>query len=75
MAAGVDAHEELANELVAGMNAKGEYRCTGCGYGVTVYRTLPRCPMCGADDSWEQLEWSPFGRAFGESPRFDELMP
>jgi rubrerythrin len=24
------------------------FRCTGCGYGVTLRRELLRCPMCGA---------------------------
>jgi hypothetical protein len=27
--------------------AGGDYRCAECGYGVTVRRDLPRCPMCG----------------------------
>jgi rubredoxin len=30
----------------------GDYRCEECGYGVSVVRALPRCPMCGGDD-WE----------------------
>ena len=25
----------------------GDYRCAECGYGVSVHRSLPRCPMCG----------------------------
>lgn len=33
--------------------AFGEYHCSECGYGVTVWRVLPRCPMCGGT-SWEQ---------------------
>jgi hypothetical protein len=45
-----------------GEPAKGEYHCAECGYGVTVYRELPRCPMCGGE-SWEQSAWSPFARA------------
>ena len=45
-----------------GARAKGEYRCTGCGYGVTIYRELPRCPMCW-EESWEQIDRSPLGRA------------
>jgi DNA-directed RNA polymerase subunit RPC12/RpoP len=24
-----------------------DHRCAECGYGVSVYRSLPRCPMCG----------------------------
>jgi rubrerythrin len=43
----------------AGSNAKGEYHCSDCGYGVTVFRALPRCPMCGGE-TWEQSTWSPF---------------
>ena len=54
MVAWVDEREGAAKQLVAGAKARGEYRCTGCGYGVTVYRQLPRCPMCGTE-SWEQL--------------------
>lgn len=68
MAAWVEVREEAAEQLVAGASAKGEFRCTGCGYGVTVHSKLPRCPMCGADDSWEQLDWSPFGRASENEP-------
>ena len=48
--------------LAAGQQAKGEYHCAECGYGVTVCRTLPRCPMCG-NGAWEQSAWSPFARA------------
>ena len=40
-------------ELVAaGQPAQGEFRCAECGYGVTVSRALPVCPMC-AGVSWE----------------------
>ncbi len=52
--------------LAAGVRTKGEYRCSGCGYGVTIYRELPRCPMCGAG-SWEESAWTPLGR---EAPTF-----
>ena len=45
----------------AGDAAKGEYHCSECGYGVTVFRQLPTCPMCGGE-SWEQTAWSPFHR-------------
>jgi predicted ATP-dependent serine protease len=57
----VDGPEEDRLPLVAGAKAKGEFRCTDCGYGVTVYRKLPRCPMCGTE-SWEQLEGIVSGR-------------
>jgi rubrerythrin len=59
MAAWLETREDVPSPLEAGVRAKGEYRCAGCGYGVTVYRELPRCPMCGSG-SWEQLAWSPF---------------
>jgi rubrerythrin len=50
----------------AGVSAKGEFRCAECGYGVTVHRALPACPMC-TGEIWEQADWSPFARA-PESP-------
>lgn len=46
----------------AGSAAKGEYHCAECGYGVTVYKELPVCPMC-ASGSWELAGWSPLTRA------------
>lgn len=46
----------------AGQHAKGEFHCAECGYGVTIFRELPRCPMCGCE-TWEQSTWSPFARA------------
>ena len=51
----------------SGDPAKGEYHCSECGYGVTVYRELPVCPMC-AGTVWEQTSWSPFGRAQASTP-------
>ena len=47
--------------LAAGTPIKGEFHCSSCGYGVTVYRELPRCPMC-AGSEWEPARWSPFMR-------------
>ena len=52
MTAWVEVHDAVAPLLVAGSKAIGEYRCESCGYGVTVFRELPRCPMCGARDAW-----------------------
>lgn len=52
--------------VAAGERVKGEYHCSECGYGVTVYRELPRCPMCSGEN-WEQTAWSPFRR--------EQLMP
>jgi rubrerythrin len=42
---------------LAGMPAKGEYHCSGCGYGVTVNASLPQCPMC-AGTTWEPAHWA-----------------
>jgi len=38
--------------LRAGEPAVGEFRCSGCRYGVSVHRSLPQCPMCGGT-AWE----------------------
>ena len=57
-----DASGDFVQFHAAGQQAKGEFHCAECGYGVTVWRTLPRCPMCG-NESWEQSAWSPFARA------------
>jgi rubredoxin len=42
-----------------GSAAAGEYRCSGCGYGVTVQAALPHCLMC-AGTTWEPAALSPF---------------
>jgi hypothetical protein len=52
-----------ASEWISGMSAKGEFRCVGCGYGVTVYRKLPECPMCKGE-AWQRVPWRPFSRSF-----------
>jgi hypothetical protein len=40
-------------EFVAtGAPAAGDFRCSACGYGVSVHGALPPCPMCGGT-SWE----------------------
>jgi len=46
----------------AGDPVKGEFHCSECGYGVTIVRALPLCPMCGGK-SWEPTTWSPFRRS------------
>jgi hypothetical protein len=48
--------------LAAGDHSKGEFRCVDCGYGVTVCRELPICPMCGCE-SWQSVSWAPMARA------------
>jgi rubrerythrin len=36
-----------------------DYRCAGCGYGISVRELPDECPMChGA--LWEPAEWRPF---------------
>ena len=50
---------DFVDFVTAGVHVKGEFHCADCGYGVTVYRELPRCPMCGGRE-WEQSDWSPF---------------
>jgi rubrerythrin len=39
-----------------GESAIGEFRCSGCGYGVMVQRQLPRCPMCSGT-IWQPVSW------------------
>ena len=51
--------------LVAGVKVEGEFRCAGCGYGISIYSKLPRCPMCGTE-SWEPLQWT-FGPGRSDS--------
>jgi hypothetical protein len=36
-----------------------EYRCTGCGYGISVRDVPAECPMCH-NGLWEPVEWRPF---------------
>lgn len=56
---------EFVRFLSAGTQARGEFRCAGCGYGVAVTSTLPSCPMC-AGSSWEASRWSPLPHATTE---------
>jgi hypothetical protein len=54
--------DDYVHFLGAGECGKGRFRCSECGHGVTVHRTLPVCPSCSGT-SWEQAAWSPFGRS------------
>jgi rubrerythrin len=45
-----------------GEQARGEYRCAECGYGIAILSALPVCPMC-AGTTWEEAVRSSFGRA------------
>jgi rubredoxin len=49
-------------DWLAGARAKGEFRCSGCGYGITVHRELPTCPMCRGTE-WERVPWRPYSRS------------
>jgi rubrerythrin len=40
--------------FATGQPAVGSFQCSECGYGVTVRRELPHCPMCGGT-SWERF--------------------
>ncbi len=51
-----------AGTLSTGTRTKGEFRCSGCGYGVAIHDALPACPMCRGE-RWEQVPWRPFTRA------------
>jgi len=53
---------EYVQFFAAGESVKGEFHCSECGYGVAIFRVLPRCPMCGCE-TWEEAPWSPFARA------------
>jgi hypothetical protein len=55
-----------------GSPGKGEFRCSECGYGVTIHRVLPLCPMCGGN-AWEQAEWSPFTRERSRATQTEPL--
>lgn len=44
-----------------GETVTGDYSCSVCGYGVSVQRVLPPCPMCGGT-AWERSPWRPFTR-------------
>jgi rubrerythrin len=51
--------EDFIEFWPTGVHVKGEFHCAECGYGVTIHRDLPVCPMCGGE-SWEQTSWHPF---------------
>jgi rubrerythrin len=36
-----------------------QFRCAGCGYGVSALTPPERCPMC-ADTVWHHQAWRPF---------------
>jgi rubrerythrin len=65
----IRATEDFVEFWSTGVQAKGEFHCSGCGYGVTIHRSLPRCPMCGGE-VWEQTSWSPFSRSQDAPARY-----
>jgi rubrerythrin len=56
------ATDDYVEFWATGQSVTGEFHCSDCGYGVTIVRALPPCPMCGGE-SWEQTAWSPFTRS------------
>ena len=58
---GVPASAVSADLVETGQMVAGPFRCVSCGYGVTVYRALPICPMCGGT-AWQPAGWRPSGR-------------
>jgi rubrerythrin len=60
--------DESADGVASGEAAAGVFRCVECGYGVTVRRALPLCPMCGGTawqrpsswTAWARVEQRPF---------------
>jgi rubrerythrin len=56
------ATDDYVEFWATGQSVKGEFHCSECGYGVTIVRALPLCPMCRGT-SWEQSPWSPFTRS------------
>jgi rubrerythrin len=66
MAEGLEINRVATDDYVefwaSGQIVTGEFHCSDCGYGVTIMRALPLCPMCHGT-SWEQCDWSPFTRA------------
>jgi rubrerythrin len=49
---GVVVDDQHVDFLLTGDAAAGEFRCSECGYGVSINSTLPRCPMCRGT-AWE----------------------
>ena len=49
------ADEGYVDFFVMGAVVVGEFRCSECGYGISISRELPLCPMCGGT-SWEQVK-------------------
>jgi rubrerythrin len=48
------ADDDYVDFFVMGATVVGEFRCSECGYGVSISGALPRCPMCSCV-SWEPV--------------------
>jgi hypothetical protein len=42
------AHSETPHP--AGKAVTGDFICHACSYGVSIYHSLPTCPMCGGSE-------------------------
>ena len=51
-----EASDDFVRFHEAEAEARGEFHCAECGYGVIVQTRLPTCPMC-AGRLWEQSTW------------------
>jgi hypothetical protein len=48
--------DEFNARHASGAQIVGDFRCSGCGYGIVSRGVLPTCPMCrGA--AWEESPW------------------
>lgn len=56
--------------MATGAFAHGDFRCANCGYGVSMYRSLPHCPMCGGKVWLRAGRVGSASKASEESPRF-----
>jgi hypothetical protein len=54
---------------MTGQKGAGAYRCSDCGYGITIRGELPVCPMCSGE-RWEPTEPAPL-RTESRSPAGD----
>jgi predicted RNA-binding Zn-ribbon protein involved in translation (DUF1610 family) len=54
-----DADADFVEFERAGAEGSGEFKCAGCGYGISITHKLPQCPMCG-EGIWERSPRSPF---------------
>ena len=58
--------ETPASAFSPSLAAMREFRCAGCGYGISVARLPETCPMCRST-LWEPSAWKPFSAATSSS--------